>query len=145
MGASTRKRERERMTLLRFTDLDSLIPLLCISQPDGWMDVWLNKWMDGLSLGGGKVEQDVGRWSSEMEEKKRGDINLAGGRPACLSPTHTCSRTRAHRRLRPLLSVSSGPLHHIRSASRRIEGLRSPACFSFTQSNQRELGNFNQL
>lgn len=61
-GGREGDRKKERMTLLRFRDLDSLIPLLCISQPDGRMDVWVNEWMDGLSLGVGKVVQDGGRW-----------------------------------------------------------------------------------
>lgn len=49
------------MTLLRLGDPDSLIPLLCISQPDGRMDVWVKGWMDGPSVEGGKVVQDGGR------------------------------------------------------------------------------------
>lgn len=58
----------------------------------------------------------------EMEEKKRGDINLAEGRPACLSlslpaslHTHTHIKTQAHYTLQPFLSHKS-------------EGLSSPAC-----------------
>ena len=65
----------------------------------------------------------------EMEEKKRGDINLAEGRPArlslplslSLSHTDTCAPPSSP----GFLSVSSGPLHHIRSRTHRSEGLSS--------------------
>lgn len=124
------------MVRLRFRDLDSLVPLLCISQPDGRMEVWVSEWMDGPSLGGGK-EGRAG-WREvvlEMEEKKRGGINLTEGRLACLSlpaslsrhtHTHTheyCTETQAPYPLQPFLSVSSGPMHHVRSRTHKSEGL----------------------
>ena len=70
-----------------------------------------------------------------MEEKKRGDINLAEGRPARLSLSLSLSLpvglpyarrdTCAPPSSPGFLSVSSGPLHHIRSGTHRSEGLRS--------------------
>lgn len=88
-----RETERERMTLLRFRDLDSLIPFLCISQPDGRMDVWVNKWMDGLSLGGGKVVQDGGRWCFRWR-RRRGETLIweRAGQHVALSLCQTLSQ-----------------------------------------------------
>lgn len=112
------EREGGSVSLLRFRDLDSLIPLLCIRQPDGWMDVWLNKWMDGLSW---RREGRAG-WREvvpEMEEKKMGNINLAEGRPTCLSlSVSPCLETHmyTHTRETHLHKTLSGPFCQSRQA-----------------------------
>lgn len=102
------------MSLLRFRDPDSLIPFLCISQPDGRMDGCMGERMDGWPL------LDEGR-SCRMEEKKRVDINLAEGtslslsaslqRQACTQrrqPPHTSSptgSTQEHTRVKVLFCL----------------------------------------
>lgn len=103
-----------------------------VHQSARWADGCMGEQMDGWPLSWRREGRAGCREVVlEMEEKKRGDINLAGGRPASFSlslsgflKAHACIHTRARQLLQPFLSVLSGPLHHIRSRTSEVQNKR---------------------